>query len=80
MDDDTKIESPDEKPGAMMNTKQLMAELGVSKATLFAILKSGDLPSVLVGPRGRRVRRYDFDEYVRNLPTSIPAKPLKAAS
>jgi excisionase family DNA binding protein len=76
VDDDTKTEpagSPSEKH-AMLTTAEAMAELHVSKATLFALMKSGALKSVLVGPRMRRIRRYELEEYIRGLPTSIPTK------
>jgi excisionase family DNA binding protein len=48
----------------VLSPKQAMEALGVSKATLFSLLRTGELPSVLLGPRIRKIRVEEITAYL----------------
>ena len=54
----------------MLSVADVAAELGCGRDTVYTLLASGRLPSVLVGERLRRVRRRDLEQYIAGLPTS----------
>lgn len=61
--------SADQRPLRMMLTiPEVAAELGCARDTVYALLASGQLPSVLISERLRRVRRTDFMAFVEALP------------
>ena len=62
----------DEAPRARMllSVAEVAAELGCGRDTVYGLLTSGRLPSVLVGERLRRVRRPDLEQYIADLPAS----------
>lgn len=39
-----------------LTVRQLAAELGISQATAYRLLKSGELPAAQLGPRGAALR------------------------
>ncbi|MDQ0375944.1 helix-turn-helix domain-containing protein [Cellulomonas humilata] len=65
----------DEAPRARMllSVADVAAELGCGRDTVYGLLASGLLPSVLVGERLRRIRLPDLEQYIAGLPTSPPS-------
>ncbi|WP_456789611.1 helix-turn-helix transcriptional regulator [Cellulomonas sp. P5_C5] len=65
----------DEAPHAriLLSVSDVAAELGCGRDTVYGLLGSGRLPSVLIGERLRRVRRPDLEQYIAGLPTSAPS-------
>jgi excisionase family DNA binding protein len=60
-------------PRMLLSVAEVAAELGCGRDTVYALLSSGLLPSVLVGTRLRRIRRQDLQAYVATLETSLPS-------
>ncbi|HZL03757.1 MAG TPA: helix-turn-helix domain-containing protein [Cellulomonas sp.] len=58
------------RPRMMLSVAEVAAELGCGRDTVYTLLASGQLPSVLVGERLRRIRRPDLERYIEGLPTS----------
>lgn len=58
------------EPPVFLKVDECAALYGVSRATLYALLMSGELPSVKIG-RLRRVRRSDALTYAAQLPASL---------
>lgn len=53
------------KPAGLLLTVQRAAdELGISKSKMFTLLSSGDIASLLIGPKIRRVPRAALEEYI----------------
>jgi len=48
----------------LLNVAAAAHELGVSRSKMFELIKSGEIPSLLVGPKIRRVPRAALEEYV----------------
>jgi excisionase family DNA binding protein len=61
----------------LLSVAEVAAELGCGRDTVYALLSSGLLPSVLVGARLRRIRRHDLQTYVTSLEPSIPAAAVR---
>ena len=57
----------------MLSVADVAAELRCGRDTVYALLSSGRLPSVLVGERLRRIRRPDLERYVAGLPARLPS-------
>jgi len=57
----------------MLSVPEVAAELGCGRDTVYALLASGRLPSVLIGERLRRIRRQDLEQFIAELPASPPA-------
>ncbi|WP_308170231.1 helix-turn-helix domain-containing protein [Acrocarpospora catenulata] len=51
----------------MLTVPEVMAVLKVSRWTVYSLIRSGELRSVLVGTRCRRVPRTALEEYVSRL-------------
>lgn len=58
------------RPKMMLSVAEVAAELGCGRDTVYALLASGQLASVRVGERLRRIRRPDLERYIGELPTS----------
>lgn len=58
----------------LLSVVEVAAELGCSRDTVYALLASGTLPSVLVGERLRRIRRDDLSAYVGSLTVTRPGR------
>lgn len=54
----------------MLSVPEVAAELGCCRDTVYSMLASGRLPSVLIGERLRRVRRQDLEQFIAELPAS----------
>jgi excisionase family DNA binding protein len=54
----------------MLTVSEVAAELGCSRDTVYALIASGSLPSVLIGERLRRIRRLDLERFIEELPAS----------
>jgi excisionase family DNA binding protein len=63
----------DTGPRMLLSVAEVAAELGCGRDTVYTLLSSGLLPSVLVGARLRRIRRPDLQAFVASLEPSIPA-------
>ena len=65
--------SPEQHPARVVLTiAEVASELGCGRNLVYRLLASGQLPSVLVGKRLRRIRRLDLDTYVDGLAASLP--------
>ncbi|WP_436758293.1 helix-turn-helix domain-containing protein [Streptosporangium sp. V21-05] len=51
----------------MLTVPEVMAKLKVSRWTLYKIIRSGELGSVMVGERCRRIPESAFNDYVTRL-------------
>lgn len=60
------------KARMMLSVAEVAAELGCGRDTVYALLASGRLPSVVIGERLRRVRRQDLERFIADLPDSPP--------
>jgi excisionase family DNA binding protein len=61
-------------PRMLMSVAEVAAELGCGRDTVYRLMTSGSLPSVIVGGRLRRVRREDLRAYVDSLAVTWPAQ------
>jgi excisionase family DNA binding protein len=57
----------------LLSVAEVAAELGCGPDTVYRLMTSGALPSVIVGSRLRRVRREDLRAYVDSLAVTWPA-------
>ena len=57
----------------LLSVAEVAAELGCGRDTVYRLLTSGALPSVIVGGRLRRVRREDLLTYIDSLAVTWPA-------
>ena len=48
----------------MLTPKEAADELRISRSALFGLLRSGEIPSALIGPQIRRIPRAGLMEYV----------------
>lgn len=55
-----------QRPRAMLTVEEAAAELGIGRTTAFALVKSGELPSVKVG-RLRRIPLTEIHAYTARL-------------
>jgi excisionase family DNA binding protein len=60
-------------PRMLLSVAEVAAELGCGRDTVYRLMTSGALPSVIVGGRLRRVRREDLFTYVDSLAVTWPA-------
>lgn len=59
---------PTSAPTRRVYTVREVAEiLGISRESVFALLRAGHLRSILIGKRGRRVTDIQLDAYLRSL-------------
>jgi excisionase family DNA binding protein len=60
-------------PRMLLSVADVAAELGCGRDTVYRLMTSGALPSVILGGRLRRVRREDLRAYVESLAVTWPA-------
>lgn len=48
----------------LFTPERATAELGVSRTTLFTLLKTGEIRSILIGPQIRRIPRTEIEAYI----------------
>ena len=58
----------------LLSVPEVANELGCGRDTVYGLLASGGLPSVLIGTRLRRIRREDLHAYVDSLAASRPSR------
>ncbi|MFD8556649.1 helix-turn-helix transcriptional regulator [Streptosporangium canum] len=58
----------------LLDYKDVIRETGLGKTTIFAKLKTGELRSVKIGPKTRRVPREWLDEWLEKLKTEAEAE------
>lgn len=51
----------------LLTVEQAAQVLGVGRTSTYQLIASGELPSVVVGRRSRRVRQSDLDTYIASL-------------
>jgi excisionase family DNA binding protein len=51
-------------PGQYRKPREVAEQLGVTLRTVYAWTKSGELPSVLLSPRARRIREEDLAAFL----------------
>ena len=62
-------------PAILLRTEEAARMLRVSRSAIYALLNSGELPSITIGAR-RRIPRDALDEYVaRQLASADGARP-----
>jgi excisionase family DNA binding protein len=61
----------------LLTVEEAAHELRVCRATVYALLQAGDLPSVQLG-RSRRIRRADLEAYVNRLAGEVDYHALAA--
>ena len=60
------------RPKMMLSVAEVATELGCGRDTVYALLASGQLASVRISDRLRRVRRVDLIRFVDELAESRP--------
>lgn len=71
------IRPPAQRRNHMMLTiRDVAAELGCGRDTVYRLLASGHLPSVLISERLRRVRRSDLLAFIEALAASLPVRAV----
>jgi excisionase family DNA binding protein len=51
-------------PPALVTVEEAATFLSIGRSTMFELLKRGEIPSLTIGPRQRRVRVVDLDDFV----------------
>ncbi len=68
----TDLQSPKpvafEADARLLTVRQVMAILGISRSTLYALFNEGRIPSVFIR-KSRRVRVSDVERFLETLPT-----------
>lgn len=59
-------------PDRLLDLPTVQACLHVGRKKLRALIKSGELPIISLGPKTRRVRESDLDAYIAKLPVDRP--------
>jgi excisionase family DNA binding protein len=59
--------------------REVAAILDISREQVFALLRTGELGSILIGKRGRRITDVQLDAYLRSLEGRPPDGPPDAA-
>jgi excisionase family DNA binding protein len=52
---------------AAYSVSEVAEQLGISRESVFRLLRAGELGSILIGKRGRRVTAGQLDDYLRKL-------------
>lgn len=63
---------PDLDPLRLYTPEEVIDRLRIARARVYALIKSGELPSVKIG-RSRRIRSSDLAAYIASLNTQPPA-------
>jgi excisionase family DNA binding protein len=63
----------------LLTVLEVQDRLRKGRGDVYALLKSGELPSVLIGPRSRRIRESDLDAFIAGLPNERPGEPVGGA-
>lgn len=53
----------------LLDEKDFRSETGLGKTTFYSLIKSGELRSIKIGPKTRRVPREWFEEWLEALKT-----------
>jgi excisionase family DNA binding protein len=59
-------------PRKAYTVREIAAILGISRDSVFGLIRTGELKSVLIGKRGRRVTATQLDAYLRSLENKPP--------
>jgi excisionase family DNA binding protein len=60
-------------PDRLLKVPEARDRLGhISQESIYKLLNSGELPSVKLGPKSRRIRESDLDQFIANLPGDRP--------
>jgi excisionase family DNA binding protein len=55
-------------PDRLLKVDEARSRLRVSRERLYRLIQAGDLASVKLGPKSRRIRESDLDSYIAGLP------------
>jgi excisionase family DNA binding protein len=55
-------------PDQLLKVDEARARLRISRERLYQLIQAGDLASVKLGPKSRRIRESDLDSYIASLP------------
>jgi excisionase family DNA binding protein len=55
-------------PDRLLKVDEARARLRISRERLYQLIHAGELASVKLGPKSRRVRESDLDGYIASLP------------
>ena len=66
------VPGPSKPEWTMLSIVDVAEELGCGRDTVYSLLASGQLRSVRIGERLRRIRRSDLLAFVESLPVSKP--------
>lgn len=53
-------------PSLLLTVEEAAAELKVCKSTMFKLIRSGEVESILLGAHSRRVPRAKLEEYIES--------------
>lgn len=56
------------QPNELLTIAAIRREYGVGRTMLYELIGRGELPAVVIGKRGTRVRRGDIDSWIGRLP------------
>jgi excisionase family DNA binding protein len=63
----------------LLTVPQVQDCLRKGRGDVYALLKSGELPSVLLGPKSRRIRESDLAAFIAGLPNQRPGQRVGSA-
>lgn len=67
-----------EKEDRLLNAREVSEILNISIVSVWRMFRKGEIPTVIVGERSRRVKRSDLDAYInsryQNLEPKIEGK------
>jgi excisionase family DNA binding protein len=63
---DTQTDSCERMPKRLLTVKDVAVCLQISRDSVFALLRTGELKSVLIRKRGRRITPEQLAEYISN--------------
>ena len=67
---------PKPVPHALVTVEGAAAYLSIGRSTMFELLREGEIPSLTIGPRQRRIRVTDLDDFVaRRLASEASTTP-----
>jgi len=51
-------------PGQYLAPRAVAEQLGITRQTVYGWIRSGELPSLLLSPRARRIKQEDLDRFL----------------
>ena len=67
---------PNPPPPALVTVEEAATYLSIGRSRMFELLREGEIPSLTIGPRQRRIRVTDLDDFVaRRLASEASTTP-----